>query len=76
MRRPPARARAPGAASAAAPGAERLQKVLASLGLASRREAEEWIRAGRLTINGRIATLGARVGPHDKVQLDGRAVHA
>jgi len=76
MRRPPARPRARGAASAAAAGAERLQKVLARLGLASRREAEAWIRAGRLTINGTLATLGARVGPHDKVQLDGRNVHA
>jgi len=55
---------------------ERLQKVLARAGLASRREAEAWIRAGRLTINGVPATLGARVTPHDKVQLDGRAVRA
>ena len=53
---------------------ERLQKVLARAGLASRREAESWIRAGRLTVNGRAATLGVRVGPDDEVRLDGRLV--
>ena len=37
---------------------DRLQKVLAQAGLASRREAEVWIAAGRVTINGRPATLG------------------
>ena len=61
---------------AARPPAERLQKVLARAGLASRREVEAWIRAGRLTINGAVATLGARVGPGDELRLDGRAVHA
>jgi len=54
---------------------ERLQKVLARAGLASRREAEDWIRAGRLTVNGRAASLGVRVGPDDEVRLDGRVVH-
>jgi 23S rRNA pseudouridine2605 synthase len=54
---------------------ERLQKVLARAGLASRREAEEWIRAGRLTINGQAASLGVRVSPEDEVRLDGRVVH-
>lgn len=53
---------------------ERLQKVLARAGLASRREAEEWIRAGRLTVNGEPASLGVRVGPDDQVRLDGRLV--
>jgi 23S rRNA pseudouridine2605 synthase len=48
--------------------------VLAQLGLASRREAEEWIRAGRLTVNGTPATLGLRVRPDDQVRLDGRPV--
>ena len=56
--------------------AERLQKMLARAGLASRREAEAWIRAGRLTINGQPAELGARVAPHDQVRLDGRLVRA
>ena len=54
---------------------ERLQKVLARAGLASRREAEEWIRAGRLTVNGQAASLGVRVSPDDEVRLDGRVVH-
>jgi 23S rRNA pseudouridine2605 synthase len=59
---------------ARASGAERLQKVLSQLGVASRREAEQWIRAGRLTINGRAATLGARVEPGDALRLDGRLI--
>src|SRR5215469_17085047 len=74
MRRALRRPRASGAPASASP--ERLQKVLARSGLASRREAEAWIRAGRLTINGVPATLGARVGAGDKVQLDGRAVRS
>ncbi len=54
---------------------ERLQKVLARMGVASRREAEEWIKAGRITINGEIAVLGARVGRSDHLRLDGRLIH-
>jgi 23S rRNA pseudouridine2605 synthase len=54
---------------------ERLQKVLARAGLASRREAEDWIRAGRLTVNGQPAALGVRVSPDDEVRLDGRVIH-
>ena len=53
---------------------QRLQKALAHLGLASRREVEGWIRAGRLTVNGQPATLGMRVIASDKVRLDGRLV--
>jgi len=53
---------------------ERLQKVLARAGLASRREAEDWIRAGRLTVNGQAASLGVRVSPDDEVRLDGRVI--
>jgi len=64
------------ARSGARPEAERVQKVLARAGLASRREAEAWIRAGRLTINGAVATLGARIAPGDQLRLDGRTVHA
>jgi 23S rRNA pseudouridine2605 synthase len=54
---------------------ERLQKVLARAGLASRREAEDWIRAGRLTVNGQPASLGIRVSAGDEVRLDGRVIH-
>lgn len=54
---------------------ERLQKVLAHAGLGSRREVEGWIEAGRITVNGRVATLGDRVDPNkDQVALDGSAV--
>jgi 23S rRNA pseudouridine2605 synthase len=48
--------------------------VLARLGIGSRREAEDWIRAGRLTVNGVVATLGARTIPGDQLRLDGRLV--
>jgi len=54
--------------------AERLQKYLAQRGLASRRAVEEWIRAGRLSVNGRIATLGVKVSPADDIRLDGRPI--
>jgi len=53
-----------------------VQKFLSRAGIASRREVETWIRAGRLSVNGQPATLGARVRPGDQIQLDGRAVHA
>lgn len=51
---------------------ERLQKVLAASGVASRRLAEEWIRAGRVTVNGRPAELGQRVDDDDAIAVDGR----
>jgi 23S rRNA pseudouridine2605 synthase len=73
MRRGPAAAR-PRARAAPAAAAERLQKLLARLGLASRREAEAWIRAGRLSVNGAVATLGSRATAADQVRLDGRLV--
>jgi 23S rRNA pseudouridine2605 synthase len=52
-----------------------VQKILAQAGLASRREAEEWIRAGRVTINGETATLGARAAGNDQLRLDGKLIH-
>src|SRR5688572_17583969 len=54
--------------------AERIQKVLARAGVASRRQVEEWIRAGRVAVNGVPATVGAQIDPRDKVTLDGRPV--
>ena len=75
MRRGPAPRRAR-ARAAASEGPERLQKLLSRAGLASRREAEDWIRAGRLTVNGVTATLGTRATAADQLRLDGRLVHA
>ena len=43
--------------------AERLQKYLAQRGLGSRRAIEEWIRAGRISVNGKLAELGAEGHP-------------
>jgi pseudouridine synthase len=54
---------------------ERLQKYLASCGVASRRACEDLITGGRVTVNGAVATLGQRVDPGtDRVLLDGRPV--
>jgi 23S rRNA pseudouridine2605 synthase len=54
--------------------AVRLQKVIADAGLASRRKAEELIRQGRVTVNGRVSTeMGLKVDPaKDHVKVDGR----
>ncbi|WP_246262119.1 23S rRNA pseudouridine(2605) synthase RluB [Aromatoleum evansii] len=51
---------------------ERLQKVLARLGIGSRREIEEWVVAGRITVNGEPAELGQKIGPGDRVKLNGK----
>lgn len=52
--------------------AERLQKLIAQAGLASRREAEQWISAGRVQLNGRPAVLGERADPaRDRILVDG-----
>ena len=50
---------------------ERLQKVLARAGIASRRASEEMIQVGRVTINGQIAALGDKVADSDRIELDG-----
>ncbi|MEB2346392.1 MAG: pseudouridine synthase [Deltaproteobacteria bacterium] len=55
--------------------AERVQKLLAGAGLASRRAAEAWIRAGRVRIDGTVARLGDRADPASQtVTVDGRRV--
>ncbi|MGS2720839.1 23S rRNA pseudouridine(2605) synthase RluB [Paraglaciecola aestuariivivens] len=50
---------------------DKLQKVLANAGVGSRREMEKWIEAGRISVNGKLATLGDRVEPSDKIRVDG-----
>lgn len=50
---------------------ERLQKVIAHAGLASRRKAEELIKEGRVKVNGQVVKeLGVKVGPNDKVEVN------
>jgi 23S rRNA pseudouridine2605 synthase len=51
---------------------ERLQKLLAGAGHGSRRGIEEWIRAGRVTLNDRVAVLGDRATAADRICLDGK----
>lgn len=51
---------------------QRLQKLIAAAGLCSRRKAEEWLEAGRVTVNGRAARVGDKADPEqDDVRLDG-----
>lgn len=54
---------------------DKLQKIIAHAGLASRREAEVWIKAGRVSVNGSIAELGDRAGAKDKIRVDGKILH-
>ena len=52
---------------------ERLQKILSAAGLCSRRQAEEWLKAGRVTVDGRIAALGDKADPErSAVAVDGK----
>jgi 23S rRNA pseudouridine2605 synthase len=50
----------------------RLQKLLAQAGFGSRREIEDWMTAGRLSLNGRPAQLGNRATERDSIELDGK----
>ena len=54
---------------------EKLQKVLARAGFGSRRELEEWIKQGRVKINGEVATIGDRVRKGDALLVDGKKVN-
>jgi pseudouridine synthase len=57
---------------------ERLQKIIARAGLASRREAERWIEEGRVTVNGTvIRKLGTQADPvKDSIKVDGKRIRA
>src|SRR5947199_3039464 len=52
----------------------RLNAFLARAGVASRRSAGELIKAGRVTVNGRLGQLNTVVGAHDRVEVDGEEV--
>ncbi len=54
----------------------RLNKHISESGLCSRREADAWIAAGRVTVNGLPGTLGTQVGPEDEVRVDGKPLPA
>ncbi|MCS7164238.1 MAG: pseudouridine synthase, partial [Thermodesulfovibrio sp.] len=52
---------------------ERLQKILSKYGIASRRQAEELIKEGRVTVNGTVAVLGQKADPtKDYIKVDGK----
>jgi 23S rRNA pseudouridine2605 synthase len=54
---------------------QKLHKMLADMGLGSRRELEDWIIAGRISVNALPAHVGQRVGPEDKVRVNGKLIH-
>jgi 23S rRNA pseudouridine2605 synthase len=56
------------------PAGEKLQKVLARIGVGSRRDVESWISQGRIKVNGKDATLGLRVDMHDAITIDGKVI--
>jgi len=74
---PPAKAAIPaGQSNTAAHGANgtlRLNKRMAELGLASRREADEWIGKGWVKVNGKVAEMGMQVTPDVKIEIDKQA---
>jgi 23S rRNA pseudouridine2604 synthase len=54
----------------------RLNKYISETGVCSRREADKWIEAGRVTCNGQPAALGTRVADGDEIRVDGELVGA
>lgn len=57
------------------PVEERLQKILSAHGLCSRRAAETWLAAGRVTVNGRSAAVGDKADPdRDDIRVDGKPI--
>ena len=54
---------------------DRLQKIISAAGVCSRRQAEEFLREGRVAVNGRTAALGEQADPEtDRITLDGREI--
>jgi 23S rRNA pseudouridine2604 synthase len=70
------RAEPPAPPPADAPGSMRLSKRMSELGLASRREADEWIAKGWVRVDGRVvAELGSRVLPGQHITIEAQATH-
>ena len=61
------------AAPAASPEGQRVSKLITERGLASRREADAWIEAGWVTVDGRVAVLGQRAAADARIEIDPRA---
>ena len=53
---------------------QRLQKVLAAMGLGSRRKIENWIAEGEVRVNGHVATLGDQAGPGDIIEMGDKRI--
>ena len=53
---------------------ERIQKILSSEGIVSRRQAENLIREGRIKVNGLEAILGMSISRHDLIEIDGKKI--
>ena len=53
---------------------ERIQKILSSEGIVSRRQAENLIREGRIKVNGLEAILGVSISRHDLIEIDGKKI--
>ena len=68
----PPRPAAPRAAATTADGV-RVSKLITERGIASRREADEWIEAGWVRVDGRLAVLGQRAAPDARIDIDPRA---
>ena len=60
--------------AASAEATQKLQKVLAQAGLGSRRDMETLIESGRVVVNGKVATIGTRVGSADQIKVAGRLI--
>lgn len=54
----------------------RINKFISDTGICSRREADQWVEAGRVTLNGATATLGSKVNAGDEVRIDGKLLGA
>ena len=55
---------------------ERIQKLIAASGLCSRRQAEEYLCTGRVTVNGTVVSLGDKAdGEKDRICVDGKEIH-